>query len=172
MATERNDIYAWKGNPVTLVGNPVNAGDKAPDATLTAGDLSDAKLGNWADRVRVLNVVPSLDTPICDVQTKKFNEEAGAWGDKAVVLTISMDLPFAQKRWCAATDSGNVVTLSDFRLRDFGEQYGVYVKDKGLLARSVFVIDQNGDVKHAEITKDIGVEPDYAAVVEAVKSLI
>jgi len=171
MPTERKDIYQWKGTFMTLVGNPIKVGDQAPEATLTANDLSDAKLGNWASKVRVISVVTSLDTGVCDTQTKKFNTEIGKFGDKAVLLTISMDLPFAQKRWCGAADAKNVVTLSDFRLREFGEKWGLYVKEKGLLARSVFVVDQKGIIKHAEITKDATIEPSYDAALETVRGL-
>ena len=171
MAKERKDLFNWKGAGVTLVGDPVKPGDQAPDATLTAQDLSDVALSKWADKIRVLNVVPSLDTAVCDQQTKRFNSEAITWGDKVVVLTISMDLPFAQKRWCGATGSDKVVTLSDYRLRDFGDKWGLYVKEKGLLARSVWVIDTKGIVNLAQITRDVGELPNFDAAIEAVRGL-
>lgn len=172
MATERSDITQFKGTPVTLVGDPVSEGDTAPNATLVGGDMADVNLEQWSNKVRVLNVVPSLDTPVCDAQTRRFNEEAAQWGDKAVVLTISMDLPFAQKRWCAATGSENVVALSDFRARDFGEKFGMYIKELGLLARGTFVVDAEGTIKHAAITPEIGEHPDYDAVTATVKTLL
>lgn len=160
-----------KGNPVTLLGNNVEVGDSAPDCTLAANDLSAFTLSSLKGKKVILSVVPSLDTPICDLQTKRFNQEAAGLGDDVAVLTISMDLPFAQKRWCGATDSVNVQTLSDHRDAAFGEQYGLLVEGLRLLARAIFVVDANGTVQYKQIVNEITEEPDYDPVISAVKNL-
>jgi thiol peroxidase len=169
---ERNDKFTWRKQPVTLVGNPVGVGDRAPDAMVTGADLTDTPLSKWKGKIRIISSVPSLDTPVCDVQTRRFNEAAALWGDKAVVLTVSMDLPFAQSRWCGVTGADNVVTLSDYKLREFGQNWGLYIKEKGLLARAVYVVDGDGIVRYGEITKDVGDHPSYEAALKVVESLV
>jgi thioredoxin-dependent peroxiredoxin len=169
--SERSNIFTWKDKPVTLVGTPVKVGDRAPDAVVTANDLTDVPLSKWKSRIRVISSVPSLDTPVCNIQTRHFNEAAAAWGDNVIVLTISMDLPFAQKRWCGAAGVDRVVTLSDYKLREFGNSWGLYVKEYGLLARAVHVVDRDGIVRYLEITKDVGLEPSYDAALKVVASL-
>jgi thiol peroxidase len=168
---ERTGLVTMKGKPVTLVGQAVKVGQKAPDFEVTANDLSPVKLSSFAGKVCIIASVPSLDTAVCDLETRKFNEKAAQLGGDVVVLTISMDLPFAQKRWCGAAGIKNVQTLSDHRDASFGRAYGVLIKDLRLLARAVFVVDKKGVVRHLQIVPEIATEPDYDAVLKAVKEL-
>ena len=165
--SERIGAITMKGNPLTLTGQEVKVGDQAPDVTLVANDLSEVKLSSFKGKKIILSVVPSLDTPICDLQTKRFNQEASKLVD-VVVLTVSKDLPFAQKRWCGAAGAVAVKTLSDFR-GNFGETYGVMIKGLGLLARSIFVINENGKVVYVQLVKEVASEPNYEEVLKAVK---
>jgi thioredoxin-dependent peroxiredoxin len=169
--SERKGAITFKGNPMTLVGDERKVGDKAPDASLVANDLSEKKLSDFAGQVVILSVVPSLDTGICDKQTRRFNEEAGRLG-QAVVLTVSRDLPFAQKRWCGAAGVEKVQTLSDYRDRTFGTAYGLHIKELGLLARCVMVIDKDGTIRYQELVPEIAQEPNYDAVLAAAKKLL
>lgn len=157
-----------KGDPLILLGDEVKEGDVAPDFTAVANDLSEKKFSSYKGEVCVISSVPSLDTPVCDAQTRRFNEEATALGDNVQVLTISMDLPFAQARWCAAAGVDRVVTLSDHRDAEFGAKYGMLIKGLRLLARGVFVVDKEGKITHAQIVNEVTEEPDYQAVLEAV----
>jgi len=166
---ERTGLTTMKGNPLTLLGNEVKVGDTAPDATLVANDLSEVKLSSFKGKKVIISVVPSLDTPICDLQTKRFNQEASKLGD-VLVVTVSKDLPFAQKRWCAAAGATAVKTLSDYR-GNFGEIYGVLLKGLNLLARAIFVVDASGKVRYVQLVKEVATEPDYEAVLNAVRSL-
>lgn len=150
-----------KGNPVTLTGHEIQIGENAPDCTLIANDLSEVKLSSFKGKKIVLSVVPSLDTPICDLQTKRFNKEAVKLEKDVIILTISMDLPFAQKRWCGATGSDKIRTLSDHRDATFGNAYGVLIKGMRLLSRSIFIIDVRGKIKYKQIVSEIASEPDY-----------
>ncbi|KMK91464.1 thiol peroxidase [Rossellomorea marisflavi] len=159
----------FKNNPVTLVGSEVKAGDQAPDFTVLANDLSEVTLQDSKGKVRLISVVPSIDTGVCDAQTRKFNEEAVKF-DNVEVLTVSVDLPFAQKRWCGANGIENVQTLSDHRDLSFGEAYGVYIKELRLLARAVFVVNSNDEVTYAEYVSEATDHPDYEAAIEAVKN--
>jgi thioredoxin-dependent peroxiredoxin len=168
---ERTGIVTMKGKPVTLVGKAVKVGQKAPDFEVTANDLSPVKFSSFAGKVCIIASVPSLDTAVCDLETRKFNEKAGQLGGDVVVLTISMDLPFAQKRWCGAAGIKNVQTLSDHRDASFGKAYGVLIKDLRLLARAVFVVDKKGVVRYLQIVPEIATEPDYDAVLKVVKEL-
>ncbi len=164
---ERNGVITMKGNPLTLTGNEIKVGDQAPDVTLVANDLSEVKLSSFKGKKVILSVVPSLDTPVCDLQTKRFNQEASKLSD-VVVLTISKDLPFAQRRWCGAVGASAVKTLSDYR-GNFGETYGVLIKGLNLLARSIFVVDANGKVTYVQLVKEVATEPNYDEVLNAVK---
>ncbi|WVE36439.1 thiol peroxidase, partial [Priestia megaterium] len=137
----------FKGNDVTLLGNQVKVGDKAPNFTVLANDLSEVTLDSTKGSVRLISVVPSIDTGVCDAQTRRFNEEAAKL-DNVKVLTVSVDLPFAQKRWCGANGIDNVQTLSDHRDLSFGEAYGVAIQELRLLARSIFVVDSNDNVTY------------------------
>lgn len=157
----------FKEKPVTLSGNPVAVGDKAPNFTVLANDLSEVKLSDSQGKVRLISVVPSIDTGVCDQQTRKFNEEAAKL-DNVEVLTISMDLPFAQKRWCAAAGIDNVRVLSDHRDLDFGEKFGVAIKELRLLSRSIFVVDSSDNVTYTEYVPEVTNHPNYEAAIEAV----
>lgn len=161
-----------KGNPVTLEGNEIAVGQPAPDATLVANDLSEVKLSALIKgKKAVISVVPSLDTPICDLQTKRFNQEAAKLGADVPVLTISMDLPFAQKRWCGATGSTNVKTLSDYRYASFGKAYGLLISNLRLLARAIFIVDTQGIVRYKQIVPEITTEPNYEDALQALKKI-
>ncbi len=174
MPEERTDAQSFKGNPLTLVGPVLECGTAAPDFKLLKNDLSEATLASYAGKVKILAVVPSLDTGVCDTETRRFNEEATNLGSDVVVLGISRDLPFAQKRWCAAAGVEQVETLSDFR-GNFGETYGVLIKDGplgNLLARAVFVVDKGGKLVYQQIVPELTKEPDYAPVLEATKKAL
>ena len=160
-----------KGNPVTLLGKEAQVGQNAPDATLLANDLSEFKLSSLKGKKHILSVVPSLDTGICDLQTKRFNQEAAKLGKDVPVVTISMDLPFAQKRWCGATDSTNIITLSDHRQASFGEAYGVLIKGLRLLTRAIFIVDAAGVIRYKQIVPEITTEPKYDETLEALKKI-
>jgi thiol peroxidase len=161
-----------KGKLLTLVGNEVKIGQPAPDCEVIANDMSKVLLSSFADKVRIICSVPSLDTSVCDKETRRFNEEAGRLGADVAVLTISMDLPFAQKRWCGAAGVKNVQTLSDYRDASFGKAYGVLIKELRLLARAVFVIDKKGLVRYVQIVEETSNEPDYDAALEAARKLL
>ncbi len=170
LAVERENVITLKGNPFTLLGKEVKAGDMAPDATVVANDLSEVKISSYKGKKLIISAVPSLDTPVCDLETKRFNQEAASLKD-VTILTVSADLPFAQKRWCAGAGVQNVVTLSDYRYGSFGENYGVMIKGLKILARCIFVVDASGKVTYVQLVKEVATEPDYAAVLNAVKSL-
>jgi thiol peroxidase len=162
----------FKGNPVTLGGPEIKPGQEAPDFVALDTGLQPVRLSASKGKVVVLSAVPSLDTPVCDTETRKFNEEAAKLGGNVEIWTISMDLPFAQKRWCGAAGVTNVKTLSDFRERSFAQGYGVLVKDgplAGLAARAVFVVGKDGKIKHAEYVKEITTEPSYDAALAAAR---
>ena len=169
---ERKGLVTLKGNPVTLVGKEVKVGDAAPDVTLVDNDLKLVALSAFRGKVVILSSVPSLDTPVCDIETRRFNEEAAKMGDGVAVLTLSMDLPFAQKRWCGAHGIERVKTLSDHRDAAFGKAYGVLIKGLRLLARAVFVVDRQGVIRYTQLVEEISHEPDYDAVLDAVRKLI
>jgi thiol peroxidase len=160
-----------KGNPFTLVGKEVKVGDTAPNFEVVANDMSVVKFSSYRGKICIICSVPSLDTSVCDMETRRFNEEAGKLGSDVAVLTISMDLPFAQKRWCGAAGVKNVQTLSDYREASFGEAYGVLIKELRLLARAVFVVDKKGTIRYIQIVKEVASEPNYEAALNAVKGL-
>lgn len=161
----------FKNNPVTLLGTEVKVGDKAPNFSVLANDLSPVTLEDTAGKIRLISVVPSIDTGVCDQQTRKFNEAAAELGENVVVLTVSVDLPFAQKRWCAAAGIENVQTVSDHRELSFGQAYGVAIEELRLLARSIFVVDAEGTVTYVEYVSEATDHPDYDAAIAAVKAL-
>ncbi len=169
---ERTGIITMKGNPLTLVGNEVKVGEVAPDFVVLDNNLSPIKFSSSRSKICIMTSVPSLDTPVCDVETRRFNEEVSKLGDQIWVLTISMDLPFAQKRWCAVAGVTRVQTLSDHRDASFGTHYGVLIKELRLLARAVFLVDQKGVLQYMELVKELTKEPDYKAVLNAVKKLL
>ncbi len=172
MASVRAGAVNFKGTPVGLAGPEIKVGQDAPDFTAVDNGLQPVKLSANKGKVVILSAVPSLDTPVCDTETRKFNEEAGKLGGGVEVWTISKDLPFAQKRWCGAAGVTAVKTLSDFRDHSFAETYGVLVKEgplAGLTARAVFVVGKDGKVKHVEYVKDITSEPGYEAALSAAR---
>jgi thiol peroxidase len=169
---ERNKAATFQGNPLTLVGDEIKVGDKAPDFTVLQNDLSPATLSDYSGKVLILALVPSLDTPVCDMEVRRFNSGVAALGDDIKILTVSMDLPFAQARWCGAAGVEAVQTLSDHRDASLGKGYGALIKELRLLTRAVFVIDRNGTIKHAEYVKEITEEPDYAAALDAAKAAL
>jgi len=168
---ERTGLVTMRGNPVTLAGTPLKIGDKAPDFEVTGNDMKPVKFSSFSGRVCIISAVPSLDTPVCDMETRRFNKEAAGLGPDVVILTVSMDLPFAQKRWCGAAGVDKVITLSDYKTAGFGTAFGVLMKESRLLARAVFVVDKKGVIRHIEIVKEIGEEPNYSAILDAVKRL-
>lgn len=172
MPEERANLVTMRGNPVTLVGHEVKPGDSAPDFTLHSMPGVPVGLHDLEGKVKVFNVVVSVDTPVCDVQTKKFNEEAANLGGDVEILTISMDLPFALKRYCAAEGIDRVKTVSDYMDASFGENYGVLIKENRLLARSIFVVDKDDRVRYVEIVPEIASEPDYDAAISAVRAAL
>ena len=160
-----------RGMPLTLVGKTIRIGEPAPDFKVLTNDLSLVKLSSFRGRICIISSVPSLDTPVCDRQTRRFNEEASSLGKDVVILTISMDLPFAQKRWCGAAGIENVQTLSDHREASFGKSYGVLIKELRLLARAVFVVDKGGILRYIQLVDELTNEPYYEAVLNAVKEV-
>ena len=168
---ERNAAVTLHGNPLTLVGAELSVGDSVPDVEVLDNDLNPVKLSSFKGKICVISAVPSLDTPTCDMETRRFNETAGKLGDDVVILTVSTDLPFAQKRWCGAAGVDKVVTLSDHREAAFGSAFGVLIKELRLLARSIFVVDRNGIIQYVQHVKELSEEPDYDAVIEAVQKL-
>jgi thioredoxin-dependent peroxiredoxin len=169
---ERPGVITKKGNPLTLVGQEVNVGDLAPDFEVIANDLSPFKFSTLKGTVCVISAVPSLDTPTCDIETRRFNAEAAKLGPDVAILTISMDLPFAQKRWCGAAGVDRVKTYSDHREAAFGQAYGVLIKELRLLARAVFVVDKAGTLRYMQLVKELANEPNYDEVLKAVGQLM
>jgi thioredoxin-dependent peroxiredoxin len=169
MAEERKGATTMRGNPMTLVGPELKAGQKAPDFTLIGKDMKPVTLDNFRGKVKILASVPSLDTPVCDAETRRFNEEASQLPGDVQVLTVSMDLPFAAARWCGAAGVHNVTTLSDWRGAQFGEAYGVLIKELHLDARAVFVIDKNDQIIYVEYVKEVANQPNFDAALEAAR---
>lgn len=169
---EREGLVTMKGEPLTLLGDGLKVGDVAPDCEVVGKDLKPVKLSSFQGKVCIISSLPSLDTSVCNIMTRKFNEDAAALGSDVVVLAISMDLPFAQDRWCVAADVKNVETFSDHRSASFGEAFGVLIKDLRLLARSVFVLDRKGVIRYLEIVDELSSEPDYEAALSAAKELV
>ncbi len=169
---EKVNVITMQGSPLTLMGSAVQVGQEAPDFTVVDKHLSPVGLSNFRGKVAVVSSVPSLDTGVCDKQTRRFNEEAAKLGNNVVILTISMDLPFAQSRWCGAAGVKRVKTLSDYQCADFGMKYGLLIKELRLLARAVMVLDREGVIRYKQVVPEIVTEPDYDAAVAAVKELL
>ena len=167
-----NQSITFKGNPTPVHGSQVSEGEKAPGFKLTGNDMADVQLSDYDGKVLVLLSVPSVETPVCQTETRRFNELATDLSDDIEVLAVSVDLPFAQKRWCGAEGIEAVKTASDYKYRKFQEDYGVYASDLGLLARAVFVIGKDGNVKHVEYVGEIAEEPNYDAALEAAKGAL
>jgi thiol peroxidase len=169
--TEHPGAITMKGNPLTLLGDLPAVGQAAPDFEVLDNNLTPVKLSSFKGKICVIASVPSLDTPICDIETRRFNTEAAQFRADVAILTISMDLPFAQKRWCGAAGIDKVITLSDHRNAEFGTAFGTIIKELRLLARAVFVIDRDGIVRLVQLVKEVSQEPDYAAVLDCIKHL-
>jgi len=169
MTVERQGVVTFKDQPVTLLGPEIKVGDKAPNFTVLANNLTPVTLDDSKGSVRIISVVPSLDTGVCDAQTRRFNEEAAKL-EGVKILTISVDLPFAQARWCGAAGIDKVQTLSDHRDLSFGLAYGVVIKELRLLSRAVFVIDGSDNVVYVEYVPAVGQHPNYEAAIEAAKA--
>ena len=155
-----------RGNPLTLIGPELKAGDKAPDFKLVDNSLKNVTLADTGQNVRIISVVPSLDTPVCDAQTKRFNEEAAKLPG-VDIFTVSMDLPFAQKRWCGAFGVDKIKMLSDHRDGSFGTNYGTLIKDLRIESRAIFVLDKNNTIRHAEYVKEVAEHPNYDTALSA-----
>ncbi|HLI85458.1 MAG TPA: thiol peroxidase [Bryobacteraceae bacterium] len=168
---ERPGATTMRGNPLTLIGPELKPGDKAPDFTVVDGSLKPVTLKDTGNQVRIISVVPSLDTPVCDAQTKRFNEEAARLPG-VDILTVSMDLPFAQKRWCGAFGVDKIKMLSDHREGSFGANYGTLIKDMRIESRAIFVVDQNNTIRYAEYVKEVADFPNYEAALSAAKSAL
>jgi thiol peroxidase len=166
---ERPGATTMRGNPLTLMGPELQAGDTAPDFHVVDGTLSAVNLEKTGNNVRIISVVPSLDTPVCDAQTKRFNQEA-AQLPGVDILTVSMDLPFAQKRWCGAFGIDKVKMLSDHREASFGEAYGTLIKDLRIESRAIFVLDKDNVIRHVEYVKEVADHPNYDAALAAAKA--
>jgi thioredoxin-dependent peroxiredoxin len=167
---ERPDVTRFQGKPVTLLGPELKAGDKAPDFQVVDVALNPVTLADFAGKTKIICSVPSLDTPVCDTETRRFNQEAAQLPDTTVVLTVSLDLPFAQKNWCAGAGIERVKTLSDYQERSFGTAYGVLIKELKLLSRSIFIVDAEDRITYVQHVPEITEEPDYAAVLAMAKS--
>lgn len=172
MPSERPGAVTFKGQPLTLVGPELKPGDKAPDFTIIDQSLQPVSLKDYAGRVVLLSVVPSLDTGICSAQTKRFNEEASKLPQDVAILTVSMDLPFAQARFCGAENIDRVKVLSDHRDASFAQAYGTLVKELRLESRAIFVIDRDGIIRYVEYVPEIASHPNYDSALEAVKRLL
>jgi thiol peroxidase len=170
----RAGAVTFKGNPMTLAGQEVKVGQQAPDFTVHyfEGGLKSIKLSDLKGKPSFISVVPSLDTPVCQLQTKKFNEQLGALGDKVNSLTVSLDLPFAMNRFCGAESIKNMKVGSDYQNKNFGNAYGMLIEELQLLARGVFVLDAHGKVIYAETVKEVAQEPNYEAALSALKSVL
>lgn len=169
---ERTGIITFKGNPFTLLGQEIKIGIKAPDFTVVDNGLAPVTLASYSGKIKIISAVPSLDTPVCDTETRRFNQEAAGLPDSVAVLTISLDLPFAQKRWCGAAGIDKVTTLSDYQDRSFASAYGILIKELKLLARAIFIIDASDTVRYIQVVPEVTNEPDYAAVIAAVRTMI
>jgi thiol peroxidase len=169
---ERKNVITFLGNPLTLLGAEVQVGQKALDFEVLTNDLKKITLKDFAGKIKVVCCVPSLDTPVCDMEAKRFNEEASKFSSDVRVLFISMDLPFAQGRFCQSFKIDKVQTLSDHALASFGDNYGVLIKGLRLLTRAVFILDKNDVVRYVEYVSEITTHPDYEKALKSLKSLL
>lgn len=172
MSQERTGVATLKGNPITLIGPELKIGDQAPDFTLNKSLVESVSLKDFAGKVKLVSVVPSIDTGVCDAQTRRFNEAAANLGDNAVILTVSADLPFAQSRWCGAAGVDKVVMLSDYKNNNFGTAYGVLIKELALDMRSIFIIDANDTIQYVEVLGEMTEHPNYDAALAALSALV
>jgi len=169
---ERHGAVTFKGVPQTVLGRPLQAGDRFPSVTLVAPDLSSVDLQSFEGQTRLVSVVPSLDTGICDAQTRRFNDEAEKFGDQLKVITVSADIPFAQRRWVKEAEVKNITVLSDHQSMAFGDATGTHIRELRLNQRSIFVVDKNNVVAYVEYVPEVSQHPDYDAALEAARKLI
>lgn len=169
---EHMGLVTMKGKPLTMVGSDVKIGQRAPDFVALDNNLTPVRFSSYHGKICIISSVISLDTPVCDLQTRKFNEEASRLGPGVEILTLSMDLPFAQKRWCGAAGVDRIQTLSDHRDASFGTSYGVLIKELRLLARAIFLVDRKGLLQYKELVKEVTHEPDYDAVLSELKKIV
>ncbi len=167
-----NRTVLFGGNPMALAGNSIKVGDKAPEFTVIDNGLKPIKFSDFKGKVKLISIFPSIDTSVCSIQNRKFNSEAGGFGDKVAFLAISIDLPFALKRFCGAEGINNLLTLSDHRDADFGNKYGFLIKDLRLLSRGVIVIDKDDVIRYIEVVPNVGQEPNYDDALKALKTLL
>ena len=172
MSQERPSAVTLKGNPLTLLGPELKPGDPAPDFSSMEGLANEVTLSSFEGKIKVFNVILSVDTPVCDAQSRKFNEEAANLPDSVEIITVSMDLPFAQNRYCASAGIERIKSVTDHVKGSFGEAYGVLIKENRLLARAIFVVDKDNIVRHAQYVSEIAEEPEYGSALEVVNSLI
>jgi len=172
MTQERKNVVTFKGGPLTLIGPEIRVGDKAPDFKLIDAGLKPVTLADSKGKFRLVSVVPSIDTPVCDLQTKRFNQEASKLPANVAVITVSMDLPFAQARWCGLAGADKVQMLSDYREHAFGQAYGVLIKELKLLSRAVFVIGPDDKMQYVEYVKEVTEHPDYEKVLGFIKARV
>ncbi|UKS26324.1 thiol peroxidase [Paenibacillus sp. HWE-109] len=170
--TERTGVATVGGNPVTLLGPEIKIGDQAPDFKVNKDLMTEVSLADYAGKVKLISVVPSVDTGTCDAQTRRFNVEADKLGEDVVILTISVDLPFAQSRFCGAAGIDKVITLSDYKYRSFGQAYGVLIKEIQLDQRAIFIVDANDTVRYVEYLTEMKEHPNYDAALSALKELV
>jgi thioredoxin-dependent peroxiredoxin len=167
---ERSSVVTINGNPLSLLGPELKIGDKAPDFETLDNDLKPVHLSDFKNKILLIASVPSLDTSVCDLETRRFNNEAGNLNSDIQILTISMDLPFAQKRWCGAAGVDKVMTLSDHKEASFGMAYGVLIKELRLLARAIFVVDRGGTIRYIQIVNEVTQEPEYEKLIDFIKT--
>jgi thiol peroxidase len=173
MRIERKGLFRFAGQDVTILGPDLRPGDKAPEFTVQAQDWSMVKgLASTKGKVRIIGSLPSLNTSVCDRETRRFNQEAAALGEGVAILTVSMDLPFTLKSWCASAGIDQIVTLSDHQSAEFGKKYGVLIKEKRVFRRAVFVVDRLGLIVYAAYMPALGEEPDYPAVLQAAQKAL
>ena len=169
MAQERAGAVTMRGNPLTLVGPELKVGEAAPAFTLIGAGMKPVSLADYKGKVKIISTIPSVDTPVCDAETRRYKEEAAKLTADVVVMTFSMYMKFAQSRWCGAAGVDKVTTLSDYRGAHFGESYGVLIKELFLLARVVFVLDKNDKIVHVEYVKEVANQPDFESTLEAAR---
>ncbi|WP_020616927.1 thiol peroxidase [Paenibacillus daejeonensis] len=172
MAQQRKGVATLKGNPITLLGPELQVGDPAPDFVLNKSLVDSVSLKDYAGKVKLISVVPSIDTGVCDAQTRRFNEEASSLGENVVILTVSVDLPFAQSRWCGAAGVDKVTLLSDYKDNSFGSAYGVLIEELKLDMRAIFVIDADDTIRYIEILSEMTEHPNYDEALQAARALI
>lgn len=172
MSAERTGVATLKGNPITLIGPELKVGDKAPEFQLNKSLVDVVGLEQFAGKVKLISVIPSIDTGVCDAQTRRFNEEASKLGEQAAIITVSVDLPMAQARWCGAAGVDNVVMLSDYKDNNFGKSYGVLIKELHLDMRSIFVVDADNTIRYVEYVSEMTEHPSYEQALAAVQALL